>query len=133
MDNTIFYSFLEKWEAVIKIQDLGQLNDLLADDVTFFSPVVHTPQQGKFLTGLYLLGAGEVLKDGFIYKKKIINGLHGVLEFECKIDEIIVNGVDVIELNENGKIVNFKVMVRPLKAIHKVHEMMGKMLEKMKQ
>lgn len=132
MDNTTFESFLSRWEEVIKSQDLTQLNELLAEDVTFYSPVVHTPQEGKFMTAMYLMGAGQVLKDDFNYKQKIIQGLKGVLEFQCKIDDIIVNGVDIIELNEDGKIINFKVMVRPIKAIHKLHEMMGKMLAEMK-
>ena len=62
---------------------------------------------------------------------KIIDGLNGVLEFTCHIDDIEIEGVDMIELNEVGKIIEFKVLIRPLKAVHKVHEKMGEMLQKM--
>jgi len=78
------------------------------------------------------MGAGESLKDQFVYNKKIIDGLHGVLEFSCIIDDISVEGVDIIELDDSGLIISFKVMVRPLKAVHKIHEKMGEMLEKLK-
>ena len=105
---------------------------MLHDDVVFYSPIVHTPQRGKFITTMYLMGAGESLKDQFVYNKKIIDGLHGVLEFSCMIDDISVEGVDIIELNEDGLVTSFKVMVRPLKAVHKIHERMGEMLAKMK-
>lgn len=128
----VFNTFLEKWHKVVEHSDNDMLDELLHDDVVFYSPVVHTPQRGKFITKMYLMGAGESLKDQFVYKKKIIDGLHGVLEFFCMIDDISVEGVDIIELNEDGQIINFKVMVRPLKAVHKIHERMGEMLEKLK-
>lgn len=128
----VFNAFLEKWHKVIDNSDEAALDVILHDDVVFYSPVVHTPQRGKFITKMYLMGAGESLKDQFVYKKKIIDGLHGVLEFSCMIDDISVEGVDIIELNENGKVISFKVMVRPLKAVHKIHERMGEKLEKMK-
>jgi len=128
----VFNDFLVKWHKVVEDSDNNILDELLHDDVIFYSPVVHTPQRGKFITKMYLMGAGESLKDEFKYQKKIIDGLHGVLEFSCMIDDISVEGVDIIELNEDGKVINFKVMVRPLKAVHKIHERMGEMLEKLK-
>lgn len=132
MENTIFHQFLDKWHLVVEQQDAKVLGDLLTDDVVFYSPVVHTPQRGKKITTMYLMGAGTVLRKDFKYTNKIIDGLHGVLQFSCKIDEISVDGVDIIELNEEGRITNFKVMVRPLKAMNKVHEKMGEMLERLK-
>lgn len=128
----LFMSFLDDWHAVVEHKDADKLDAILAEDVVFYSPVVHTPQRGKFITKLYLMGASESLQDQFVYKKKIIDGLHGVLEFSCMIDDISVEGVDIIELNEEGQVISFKVMVRPLKAVHKIHERMGEMLEKMK-
>ena len=131
MENELFCEFLAKWEEVIQDPDPAALGELLADDVTFYSPVVHTPQEGKFLTTMYLSGASNTLSDGFEYEKKIIDGLNGVLEFSCRIDDIQVEGVDIIELNDSGKVVSFKVMIRPLKAVHKIQEKMGELLSQM--
>ena len=65
----------------------------------------------------------------FQYTKEIHDGMNSVLEFETYIDEISVNGVDIIEWNEDGKIVNFKVMIRPFKAVQKVQQKMVEALE----
>jgi hypothetical protein len=101
--------------------------------VTFFSPVVHTPQVGKRITMAYLLAAGNTIgNDTFRYVQELDCGEHGVLEFETEMDGIHVNGVDIIEWNSDGEIVKFKVMLRPLKAVQMVHVQMGKMLETMK-
>lgn len=131
MVKEVFGEFLEKWEHIVANPNPSELGDLLAEEVVFYSPVVHTPQEGKFLTTMYLTGASKTLSDGFEYKKKIIDGLNGVLEFSCMKDGVHVEGVDIIELNESGKVTSFKVMIRPLKAIHKIHEKMGEMLAQM--
>lgn len=132
MNNNTFNTFLKEWHASVLTSDEKKLNDLIDEDCVFHSPVVWKPQEGKFLTYMYLLAASKTLNQEFEYTKKVIQGLNGVLEFRCKIEEVIVEGVDIIEINEAGKITSFKVMVRPLKAVHKIHEMMGKMLETMK-
>lgn len=109
------------------------LSKILAEEVVFKSPVVHTPQQGKALTMAYLLAAGETLgNDSFRYTRVFDCGDRAVLEFETEMDGVLVNGVDMIEWNECGQITDFKVMVRPLKAIQTVHAAMGAMLAKMK-
>lgn len=111
----------------------GGLSPLLADEVVFKSPVVHTPQVGKPITMGYLLAAGETLGNGsFRYTRVFDCGDRAVLEFETEMDGIAVNGIDMIEWNADGQIVDFKVMVRPLKAINAVHAAMGAMLAKMK-
>lgn len=105
----------------------------LAEDVVFRSPVVHTPQEGKAITLAYLTAAGQTLGgDTFRYTRAFDCGDKAVLEFECEMDGIHVNGVDMIEWNDAGKIQDFKVMVRPLKAIQTVHAAMAAMLAKMK-
>jgi len=101
---------------------------LLAPDCVFWSPVVHTPQQGREITFKYLSAASHVFGNDFRYARKVIGNNLAVLEFECFIDDIKINGVDMIEV-EGGRIVDFKVMVRPLKAVNKVHERMMAMLE----
>ncbi|ABI78513.1 conserved hypothetical protein [Hyphomonas neptunium ATCC 15444] len=109
------------------------LSGILAENVVFKSPVVHTPQEGKAITMAYLLAAGETLgNDDFRYTRLFDCGDKAVLEFETIMDGILVNGVDMIEWNADGQIVDFKVMVRPLKAIQMVHAAMGAMLAKMK-
>ena len=101
------------------------LSGQLADNVVFRSPVVHTPQEGKMITLAYLTAAGQTLGgDTFRYTRAFDCGDKAVLEFECEMDGIHVNGVDMIEWNEDGKIRDFKVMVRPQQAVEAVREMM---------
>ena len=95
----------------------------------FFSPVVHTPQRGKALAQAYLAAAFQVFfNPSFRYVREIIGPSDAMLEFETEIDGVLVNGVDIIKWNESGKVVEFKVMIRPLKAIGLIHERMGAML-----
>ncbi len=104
---------------------------LLAEDCVFWSPVVHTPQAGRDLCFAYLSAAQRAFATDFQYLREIIQGDNAVLEFSCTMDGTIVNGVDMITARD-GQIVDFKVMVRPLQAVNKVHEQMMAMLEKMR-
>lgn len=120
------------WHKIVEEKETGLLEGILADDVVFHSPVVHTPQEGKPITLLYLTAAAEVLGgEGFRYVRKVIDDRNAILEFETEIDGIHINGVDMIRWNEQGLIDDFKVMVRPLKAINLLHRMMGEMLASM--
>jgi hypothetical protein len=124
---------LATWYDLAKRKDAAGLDALLADDVVFHSPVVHTPQSGKAITKVYLGAALSVLNnDSFRYVREVRGNSEAVLEFAVNIDEVIVNGVDIIRWNERGQIVEFKVMLRPLKAINIVHQKMAAMLEAMK-
>jgi hypothetical protein len=132
---TIYQNALQNWEEyVFKGHKPQILSELLAEEVVFHSPVVWTPQNGKAITMLYLLGAAQVLQTDFHYTRQIIDkeGKNWCLEFMCKVGEVTVKGVDLIQLNEEGKIIDFEVMVRPLKAMQAVHAAMGEMLEKLK-
>ncbi|MCB1701462.1 MAG: nuclear transport factor 2 family protein [Halioglobus sp.] len=122
---------LERWHRIVESGNPEHLDDILAAECVFFSPVVHTPQRGKDITKLYLTGAMHVLNKDFRYVKEVVTPQHAVLEFECEIDGIVVNGVDIMSFDSDGKINEFKVMVRPLKAINMVHEKMREMLEKL--
>lgn len=120
---------IEHWHALVQAHDPSGLDELLADDVVFLSPVVHTAQRGKAITKAYLAAAFTVFaSSSFRYVREIIGPSDAMLEFETEIDGVLVNGVDLIRWNEAGKIVEFKVMVRPLKAITVVHERMAAML-----
>ena len=109
--------------------DPQALRDMLAKDAVFHSPVVHSPQAGRDKVFAYLHAASHVLGgDDFRYEREIVDGDQAMLEFATTLDGIQINGVDIITWNEQGKIIDFKVMVRPLKAINKVWEKMGEML-----
>ena len=126
---------LQSWfDYMMDGHDRNLLLDILHDDVVFRSPVVHTPQEGKDITFAYLSAAGNTLGNGtFKYTRVFDCGDKAVLEFETVMDGIIVNGVDMIEWADDGRIIDFKVMVRPLKAMQTVHAAMGKMLKQMKE
>jgi ketosteroid isomerase-like protein len=109
--------------------DPQALRDMLAEDAVFHSPVVHSPQAGRDKVFAYLHAASHVLGgDDFRYEREIIDGDQAMLEFATTLEGIHINGVDIIRWNNDGKIIDFKVMVRPLKAINKVWEKMGEML-----
>jgi hypothetical protein len=108
-----------------------KLDAMLAEHAVFHSPVVHTPQEGKAKVFAYLHAAAHVLgNDSFDYVREIVAGDSAMLEFALELDGIQVNGVDIIRWNADGKIEDFKVMVRPMKAMNKVWEKMGEMLAK---
>jgi len=122
------------WHRVAKSGSTREsLMEILAEDAVFHSPVVHTPQEGREIVIAYLSAAGKVLgSDSFQYVREVIDGDTAVLEFTNELDGIHVNGVDIIRFNEDGKIVDFKVMVRPMKAMNKLWEMMAAQLEQAK-
>lgn len=110
--------------------DDALLSAQIADDAVFHSPVVHSPQQGKAKVMLYLLSAAKVLgNDSFTYVREIIDGNDAMLEFTSELDGIHINGIDLIRFDDDGKIIDFKVMVRPVKAVNKLWEMMAAQLQ----
>ena len=123
---------IQAWHALVQSRDMTAPADLLADEVVFHSPVVHTPQRGKAITLKYLQGAMAVLNNGqFQYLREIVGERDAVLEFATEIDGVLINGVDLIRWNDAGQIVDFKVVVRPLKAINLLHLKMGEMLARL--
>ena len=118
------------WHQIAKNRDVHGLDALLAVDVVFLSPVVHTPQVGKPITKAYLSAALLVLNnETFHYVREIVGERDAVMEFESVIDGITINGVDLIQWNDAGLITEFKVMVRPLKAVNMLHQKMAAMLQ----
>ncbi len=123
---------VSQWHALVARRDPDALDDLLADDVVFHSPIVHTPQRGKALTRLYLTAAFHVLVENeFRYVREVVGERDAVLEFTATVDGIHVNGVDMIHWNAEGRIDDFKVMLRPLKAVNLLHSLMRSMLEQL--
>ena len=121
---------LARWHAYMESgSDPALLSAMLADDAVFHSPVVHTPQVGKAIVTAYLIAASHTLgNDSFHYVRELVDGDEMMLEFVTEMEGITVNGVDIIHWNAEGQITDFKVMVRPLKAINKVWEMMAAQL-----
>ncbi len=144
-ENGPIHGCMERWHEHMRGRLEGGLDAILHQDVVFLSPIVFTPQKGIDVTKLYLTAAGGTLggeEDGsdgvestgggaFRYTKEILDGRHGVLEFETSIDGKYVNGIDMITCDDDGLITEFKVMIRPLQAINLVHEQMKSMLEKL--
>jgi hypothetical protein len=138
------HDVVERWHRHVRGELPGGLDELLHDDVTFFSPIVFTPQEGKAITTMYLMAAGQTLpgdrpegapvgegSGGFRYTKQVLDGDTAVLEFETTVDGTYVNGVDIIRCDDDGRIVEFRVMIRPLQAVNIVHAQMKAMLESM--
>jgi hypothetical protein len=113
------------WHAIAATRDPAGLADLLADDVVFRSPAVHTPQEGKELTTAYLAAAVVVLGPTLAYQRQWYGDTNAVLEFEAELDGLTVHGIDMMEWNAEGKLVEFTVMVRPFKGLDKLIELMA--------
>jgi hypothetical protein len=120
---------VEKWHELVVAGDVAALEEILADNAVFHSPVVHSPQVGKQRTKMYLAAAFHVLADdSFTYIREVVSETDAVLEFEVEIDGLLVNGVDMIRWDKSGRITDFKVMLRPLKAINLIHRKMAELL-----
>lgn len=138
---------IERWHRHLRGDLPGGLDELLHEDVVFYSPVVFTPQEGREVTKLYLTAAGSTFAPkpggsgdaapagggagGFRYVKQVLSGDTAVLEFETTMAGKYVNGVDIIRCDGDGRIVEFRVMIRPLQAVNAVHAQMKAMLESM--
>ena len=122
---------LKSWHRVIENgSNPAELAAIIHENAVFHSPVVHTPQKGRDLVVAYLSAAAQTLgNDSFTYVRELVDGDNAMLEFETQMDGIHVNGVDIIRFDDEGLITDFKVMVRPLKAVNKVWEQMAAMLE----
>ena len=136
---------VQNWHAYLRGELPGGLDDLLDDEVVFYSPIVFTPQKGRQIASLYLQAAGQTFAGHhsrtsseiadqtgrFQYTKIVIGDDTAVLEFETTMEGKYVNGVDIIRCNDEGRIVEFRVMIRPLQAVNLVHRQMSAMLETM--
>jgi len=121
---------LSTWHRLVKTRDVAGLDALLADDAVFLSPVVHRPQVGKAITKQYLAAAFQVFfNESFRYVRELQGPTDAVLEFELELDGIAINGVDMMKWNAEGRITEFKVMLRPLKAVNLIHQKMAAQLQ----
>ena len=122
---------IKKWHETVKKRDFSLLDKILSEQVVFYSPVVHSPQVGKKITSIYLRAAAEVFNDpSFTYVTELIHNNHACLEFKLEIEGIYINGIDLITWNDEGKIVEFKVFIRPLKGIETIQNLMASVMKK---
>jgi len=121
-------SAVRSWLAVVESRNLALLDDLLADDVEFRSPAVFAPQHGKALAARYLSSAMAVLGPSLRYVSQCHANSSAVLEFEAELDGFYLQGVDMLRWNDNDKLVSFTVMVRPMRGLQKLIELMGQQL-----
>ena len=118
------------WHRIARERDVGAQALLLADDVVFHSPVVHTPQLGKAVVTLYLAAALRVFgNESFRYVRELRGERDAVLEFELELEGTRINGVDMLRWDEAGRVIEFKVMLRPLKAVNLIHRKMAALLQ----
>ena len=118
------------WHEVVKSGEIAMLDNILDENCIFYSPVVFSPQKGKEATKKYLTAAAVVFADdSFKYTKELVSSHLACLEFELVLNGININGIDIISWNEEGKITEFKVMIRPLKAVEIIHKYMGEELK----
>ncbi|RYV00863.1 hypothetical protein SOPP22_18880 [Shewanella sp. OPT22] len=123
---------MHMWHEIVEKKNIALLDEILAEDVEMHSPIVHTVQKGKEVTKKYLMGAAAVLcNDTFKYTRTVYTDNFALLEFITELNGVLVNGVDMISWNTENKITDFKVMIRPIKAVNEVHSEMGKMLIKL--
>jgi hypothetical protein len=115
---------VKAWHAVVQSRDPALLDGLLADDVVFRSPAVFAPQPGKDLTVRYLASAIAVLGPSLTYVKQWYDQSSAVLEFEAELDGRYVHGVDMLRWNDEGKLVSVTVMIRPMRGLQKLVELM---------
>ena len=124
---------LDLWHEVLKNRDINQLSQILADDVVLHSPVIHRTIEGKAMVSMYLTAALHTFaNEHFTYQREFYADNSAVLEFTTEIDGLFINGIDMITWNEQQQITDFKVMVRPLKAINLINDKMTALLEKYK-
>ena len=121
-----------RWHRILRDRDLAALPALLDEHAVFHSPVVHSPQQGRALVVGYLAAAATVIANpSFRYVREIVGPQDALLEFVTDLDGVQVNGIDLIRWNEAGRIVDFKVMVRPLKGMQAVQRCMAEALQRL--
>jgi hypothetical protein len=116
------------WHAVVQSGDPALLDDLLADDVVFRSPAVFKPQEGKAVTTQYLTSAMTVLGPSLRYVGEWHGETSAVLEFEADLDGVFVQGIDMLHWNSEDQLVAFTVMVRPMRGLNKLVELMAREL-----
>ena len=120
---------LDRWHRVIASNDLGELSAIVHPDAVFRSPMAHTAYTPAPALILALSTVIQVFKN-FTYHRQLAtdDGLSVVLEFSAEVEDKKLKGIDLIRFNEQGQIVEFEVMVRPMSGLQALGAEMGKRL-----
>jgi SnoaL-like domain len=121
---------IQRWIEIIDGDRTDELDAILAEDCVFYSPAVFTPQEGRAKAAMYLKAASKLFSGtDFHYVEHWYGERSAVLEFAATIDGIYVNGIDMIGWNDEGSIVSFKVMMRPIKGLQVIMPKMAELLQ----
>ncbi|MDA3501028.1 nuclear transport factor 2 family protein [Acinetobacter sp. AOR34_HL] len=117
---------IKKWHQMLENNDMSILNDLLADEVVFRSPVAYKPYEGKQVVFFILTNVIQVFQD-FTYHREFFteDGENVVLEFSANVSGKSLKGIDMIRFNDRGQIIDFEVMIRPMSGLAALAEQMG--------
>jgi len=118
----------DAFRAAAEAKDFGAADDLFAEDVTFRSPVVYKPYEGRDSVKV-LLGAVVQVFEDFRYLEHVETGDVAVLMFEARVGDKQLQGVDILKFGADDRIAEMTVMVRPMSGMHALAEAMQKMLE----
>ncbi|RFA25214.1 hypothetical protein CAI21_19795 [Alkalilimnicola ehrlichii] len=124
---------LATWHELLKRNAMEELDPLLSDDIIFRSPVAHTPYPGRAAIKLVLKNVNQVFQN-FQYHRSFVSdcGTSVVLEFSAEVSGKSLKGIDVLRFDDEGKIVEFEVMVRPLSGLQALGAEMAKRMEPFK-
>lgn len=118
---------IKRWHTMLQTRDMSILNELLAEDVVFRSPVAYQPYPGKQVVFFILSNVIQIFEN-FRYHREFYteDGMNVVLEFSANVGEKKLKGIDMIQLNEQGQIIDFEVMLRPKSGLEALAAQMGK-------
>lgn len=122
-------SFLEEWHRIVANRDLAALSDILAEDVRIGAPPYWTKLEGRPIVH-HLLGLIIETIEGFTYHREWQDGPELALEFQGKVGDLDVQGIDLITLNETGQVQNLDVLMRPTNTILRLQEIIAPQMAK---
>lgn len=123
---SVVVASMEKWHHMLATRDMEILAELLHPEVVFRSPMAHRSYTGSLAVGLILKTVITIFED-FTYHREFVSndGLQVVLEFSAVVDGKALKGIDMIGFDEQGKIIDFEVMIRPFNALVALGKEMG--------
>ena len=118
---------LAAWHEILERNAMEELDPLLADAIVFRSPVAHTPYPGREAIKLVLKNVNQVFEN-FTYHRTLVtdDGTSVVLEFSAEVNGRQLKGIDMLRFDEQGRILEFEVMVRPLSGLQELGKEMAK-------
>lgn len=121
---------ITRWHEMLETRDMSILNELLADNVVFRSPVAFQPYPGKQVVFFILTNVIQVFEN-FTYHREFLSedGNNVVLEFSANVGDKKLKGIDMIQFNDEGQIIDFEVMIRPKSGLKALAVEMGQRIQ----